>query len=108
MMTPEQRILAKLLLIEQEMKNIELWQLESPTEQAFESVEPFCIDTMSAHEWLQWVLIPRLSSMIEREMPLPNTFAIAPYYEEAFKEDKSRDVTDLLNHLRELDAMFKS
>ncbi|MEQ5186513.1 YqcC family protein [Providencia alcalifaciens] len=46
--------------------------------------------------------------MIESETPLPNTFAIAPYYEEAFKEDKSRDVTDLLNHLRELDAMFKS
>ena len=69
MMTPEQRILAKLLLIEEEMKNIELWQLESPAEQAFESVEPFCIDTMSAHEWLQWVLIPRLSSMIENEMP---------------------------------------
>jgi uncharacterized protein YqcC (DUF446 family) len=108
MMTPEQRILAKLLLIEEEMKNIELWQLGSPTEQAFESIEPFCIDTMSAHEWLQWVLIPRLSSMIENNMPLPHAFSIAPYYEEAFKDDESRDFTDLLNHLRELDAMFKS
>ncbi|MBI6529333.1 YqcC family protein [Proteus vulgaris] len=107
-MTPEQRILAKLLLIEEEMKNIELWQLGAPTEQAFESTEPFCIDTMSAHEWLQWVLIPRLSSMIKNEIPLPNSFAITPYYEEAFKDDESRDFTDLLNHLRELDAIFKS
>ncbi|WP_193017206.1 YqcC family protein [Proteus sp. FME41] len=107
-MTPEHHILAKLRLIEGEMKNIELWQAESPTEKAFESTEPFCIDTMSALEWLQWVLIPRLSSMIERGMSLPSEFSITPYYEEAFKDDESRNFADLLNHLRELDAMFKS
>ena len=40
-------------------------------------------------------------------MALPTAFAIAPYYEEAFKDDETRDYVDLLNHLRELDALFK-
>jgi len=62
---------------------------------------------MEAHEWLQWVLIPRLSSLIDTGMALPTAFAIAPYYEEVFKDDETRDYVDLLNHLRELDALFK-
>ncbi|HEK3019309.1 TPA: YqcC family protein [Proteus mirabilis] len=106
-MTSEQHILARLLLIEEEMKNIGLWQLDAPNDEAFASSEPFCIDTMEAHEWLQWVLIPRLSSLIDTGMALPTAFAIAPYYEEVFKDDETRDYVDLLNHLRELDALFK-
>ncbi|WP_431031585.1 YqcC family protein [Proteus mirabilis] len=106
-MTSEQHILARLLLIEEEMKNIGLWQLDAPNDEAFASSEPFCIDTMEAHEWLQWVLIPRLSSLIDSGMALPTAFAITPYYEEAFKDDETRDYVDLLNHLRELDALFK-
>ncbi len=106
-MTSEQHILARLLLIEEEMKNIGLWQLDAPNDEAFASSEPFCIDTMEAHEWLQWVLIPRLSSLIDSGMALPTAFAIAPYYEEVFKDDETRDYVDLLNHLRELDALFK-
>ncbi|HEK0729983.1 TPA: YqcC family protein [Proteus mirabilis] len=106
-MTSEQHILARLLLIEEEMKNIGLWQLDAPNDEAFASSEPFCIDTMEAHEWLQWVLIPRLSSLIDSGMALPTAFTIAPYYEEAFKDDETRDYVDLLNHLRELDALFK-
>ncbi|HID9641316.1 TPA: YqcC family protein [Proteus mirabilis] len=106
-MTSEQHILARLLLIEEEMKNIGLWQLDAPNDEAFASSEPFCIDTMEAHEWLQWVLIPRLSSLIDSGMALPTAFAIAPYYEEAFKDDETRDYVNLLNHLRELDALFK-
>lgn len=106
-MTPEQRVLAKLLLVEDEMKNIGLWQSEPPCDGAFESKEPFCIDTMSAHEWLQWVLIPRLSAMIESGVELPRAFSISPYYEEAFKDDETQDYTVLLDHLRALDAIFE-
>ena len=79
-MTSEQHILARLLLIEEEMKNIGLWQLDAPNDEAFASSEPFCIDTMESHEWLQLVLIPRLSSLIDSGMALPTAFAIAPYY----------------------------
>ncbi|NAC33184.1 YqcC family protein, partial [Escherichia coli] len=45
--------------------------------------------------------------LIDSGMALPTAFAIAPYYEEAFKDDETRDYVDLLNHLRELDALFK-
>lgn len=107
-MTTERDILAKLRLIEEEMRNIGLWQEQSPSDEAFASREPFCIDTMDSHEWLQWVLIPRLSSLIDEGLALPNAFAISPYYEEAFKDDDSRDYIDLLNHLRELDTFFGS
>ena len=40
-MTSEQHILARLLLIEEEMKNIGLWQLDAPNDEAFASSEPF-------------------------------------------------------------------
>jgi 23S rRNA-/tRNA-specific pseudouridylate synthase len=33
-------------------------------------------------EWLQWVLIPRMHQLLESE-PLPQNFAVAPYYEMA-------------------------
>lgn len=105
-MTSVHPVLAKLQLIEDEMKKIDLWQIEAPSEASFQSIQPFCIDTMQAHEWLQWVLIPRLTSVIDSGMPLPTTFAISPYYEETYKDDETRDYVDLLNHLRELDALF--
>lgn len=40
-MTSEQHILARLLLIEEEMKNIGLWQLDAPNDEAFCKLRAF-------------------------------------------------------------------
>ncbi|ELX8380907.1 YqcC family protein [Providencia vermicola] len=107
-MNIEQRIIEKLCHIEEEMKSKALWRELPPSPEAFESTEPFSIDTMEAIEWLQWVLIPRLYAIIEQGAVLPSAFAIAPYFEEAYKHDEEEQYQLLLMHLRELDSFFNS
>ncbi|KGQ27224.1 anhydro-N-acetylmuramic acid kinase [Gallibacterium anatis] len=72
--------------LQQIMQQHQLWQLQPPPASAFESQQPFALDTMEATEWLQWVFIPRMSALIEAEAPLPTAIAISPYLEEALKE----------------------
>ncbi|WP_086112834.1 YqcC family protein [Xenorhabdus beddingii] len=104
-MSIEKHILHQLQLIEATMKTVGLWQNYPPKPEAFESTQPFSIDTMSAEEWLQWVLIPRMQALIEQKANLPTSFAIAPYFEESYKE-KTECYLPLLEHLRALDNLF--
>ncbi|MBC8652735.1 YqcC family protein [Providencia vermicola] len=107
-MNIEQRIIEKLCHLEEEMKLKSLWNEQPPSPEAFKSVEPFCIDTMEASEWLQWVLIPRLQILIEQKAVLPTSFAVAPYFEEAYKHDEEERYTLVIHHLRELDGLFSA
>ncbi|WP_434527003.1 YqcC family protein [Photorhabdus asymbiotica] len=105
-MSTEKQILHILQLIEKTMREINLWQEYPPKAEAFESVEPFSIDTMLAEEWLQWVLIPRMYALLEQGTELPAAFVIAPYFEESYKEDTTSRYHQLLEHLRALDRLF--
>ncbi|MEQ4623761.1 YqcC family protein [Providencia manganoxydans] len=107
-MNIELRIIEKLRHIEEEMRAKSLWNEYPPSPEAFESTEPFSIDTMEATEWLQWVLIPRLYALIEQNAVLPSAFAITPYFEEAYKHDEEAQYCLLLEHLRELDSFFST
>ena len=63
------------------------------------------MDTLEPFEWLQWVLIPRLHALLDSGQPLPQTFAIAPYYEVApGVSHPYRDI--MLPYLQQLDALF--
>lgn len=60
---------------------------------------------MEPLEWLQWVLIPRMRQLLESGMPLPQNFAVAPYYEMAL--DNAHPVRErVLAELLLLDALF--
>lgn len=74
--------------VERLMRQNGLWSECPPALSSFDSVEPFCIDTMSPQEWLQWVFVPRMRAILESHQPLPTRIAIAPYYEEAFSESQ--------------------
>jgi uncharacterized protein YqcC (DUF446 family) len=87
-MTKHQQITAILTDIENEMRAVDLWQGQPPAAEAFESELPFAVDTMNAHEWLQWILIPRLYAMIEQGAALPSAFQIAPYFEEHYRGNR--------------------
>ncbi|XBS68988.1 YqcC family protein [Acerihabitans sp. KWT182] len=90
-----------LLDIEQTMRALSIWQSQPPARTAFESVEPFCIDTMQAQEWLQWILLPRMHALLDKRAPLPTRFSISPYFEEALP-----DAEPLLIRLRRLDSLL--
>lgn len=94
-----------LFAIEQVLRDNQLWQGVAPQPEAFESTQPFCMDTLHPHEWLQWVLIPRMHALIDSKQPLPSAFAIAPYYEMALEASHSAR-EPLLAALQELDVLF--
>ena len=87
--------------IEQVMRDDKLWHATPPEAEAFESKEPFSVDTMSAEQWLQWVLVPRMYALLEAQGPLPTRFAITPYFEVAMPE-----ALRLLTQLQRLDDLL--
>lgn len=104
-MSIQNQVRHRLQAIEQSMRDLALWQVSPPNPDAFSSIEPFCIDSMLAEEWLQWVLLPRMYALLDSGAPLPTRFAIAPYFEEALK-DKQPNCISLLSQLQQLDALL--
>lgn len=100
-MSTENQIREILQDIEQVMRELSLWHATVPEPAAFESQEPFSVDTLSAEQWLQWVLIPRMYALLAAEAPLPTRFAITPYYEVALPEQ-----VRLHNALQRLDDLL--
>ncbi|AHM72439.2 YqcC family protein [Yersinia hibernica] len=105
-MNTENQVRQSLQNIELAMRAIDLWQAAPPEIEAFESHEPFSIDTMAAEQWLQWVLIPRMYALLEAKGPLPTRFAITPYFEEALSGEGRPDCTVLLVELQRLDDLL--
>ena len=86
--------------LEDVLRTEKYWQNLSPTAEALSSVEPFCIDTLSCTEWLQWIYIPRLRVIIEQCSDLPVGAQVYPYIEEALA---GLDVTGILDVIARLD-----
>lgn len=106
-MTTHDRVRQQLHALEALLCEHNHWRLDEPAEHFFTSTQPFCMDTMEPVEWLQWVLIPRMHTLIDNAQPLPQAFAVAPYYEMALAADHpQREI--LLTALQELDALFTS
>ncbi len=69
-----------LIDLECELRRAQLWATEAPSSTALASIEPFCVDTMSFNEWLQFVFLPRMHTLLTNQQPLPeqcNITAIA-------------------------------
>ena len=74
-----------LIDIEAQLRQLGLWDKIPPSSQALASTEPFCVDTLSLPQWLQFVFIPTIYQMLEAGDPLPERCGIAPMAEEYFK-----------------------
>ena len=104
-MTLHDSVRDRLRAIEALLRETEHWQATAPDSSAFASDKPFCLDTLEPLEWLQWVLIPRMHQLLESGQPLPQNFAVAPYYEMAL--DQAHPVSESkLAELLLLDALF--
>lgn len=88
--------------IELVLKESELWSDELPEEFVLNSREPFCIDTMTGPQWLQWIFLPKMTLFIDTNIPLPTRFALTPYFEESLPEGNEI----LLSLLQELDLLL--
>ena len=104
-MSKRTQMLTLLDQIEGCMRTMELWESVSPPPAAFESVQPFCIDTMVFSQWLQWIFVARFRAILEGAHSLPDGCGIAPMAEEALN-GMDCDVVELIRLLREFDRLF--
>jgi uncharacterized protein YqcC (DUF446 family) len=71
MRTTRERIQAKIAEIEHEMKRVGYWQSEPLLPEQYEFRSAFAMDTMAFSQWLQFIFIPRVKSMIETGEKFP-------------------------------------
>lgn len=90
------QLLKKLLvLLEQRLLQTGHWQVQPPPAEAFNSPEPFCVDSMNLQQWLRYVFIPRLQAMIDANAPLPDSCAITAQVEMALNCNKKARVMEV-------------
>ncbi|WP_104201670.1 YqcC family protein [Billgrantia saliphila] len=77
-MTVHEELDVALRRLEATMKATNMWRMSAPDTEAFESQQPFCIDTMALPQWLRFVFIARLDALIEAEAPMPEKCDVAP------------------------------
>lgn len=98
-------IAEQLLLIERELRVQGWWDEVSPTAEALSSVEPFSVDTLDFHQWLQWIFLVRMKQILEQDLPLPNASGILEMAEMVYA-DKPSESLDLRNALKKFDQLI--
>lgn len=102
-MSREAQVKQLLPQIEAEMRSLQLWAATPPSKQALASTQPFCVDTLHFHEWVQWLMLPRLTQMLDAGTALPQNSNMHAMAEEAFKQVDA-DCKQLLALIEQLDS----
>ncbi len=92
--------------LEHSLKALNLWSDTSPSVTALASCQPFCIDTLTFPQWLQFVLLVRIRALLVAGLPLPVVSGIAPMAEEYVKP-LGGDTNALVTLLQQLDAQLQ-
>jgi uncharacterized protein YqcC (DUF446 family) len=71
METTRERIQAKIAEIEEEMKRIGYWQSEPLRPKQYQFRMAFAMDAMAFSQWLQFIFIPRVNSILESGEKFP-------------------------------------
>lgn len=87
------------------MRRIGLWQQTRPDSEALESIAPFCHDTLTFEQWLQWVFLPKMKHVIETGEDFPTTSDIHPLAEYRFAQ-LPQQTTRLLDLIQQFDLLI--
>lgn len=101
-----EEIIELLRQMEQELRRLQLWEDEAPAEEDLASTLPFAHDRLEFHQWLQWILLPRMRQLCRGSGPLPTSSGIAPMAEVQLAP-WGADAGTLLGLLRELDRRLE-
>ena len=93
-----------LIDIEAQLRQLGLWDKIPPSTEALASDQPFCVDTLTLPQWLQFVFLPTIYGMLEEDAPLPDRCGIAPMAEEYFRGSglSCEGLVELLENIDEL------
>ncbi len=69
------------------------------------SDQPFAIDTLTLPQWLQFIFLPTMYSLLETGDALPTQCGITPAAEEFFRGSR-QPVTPLLVALKRVDSLL--
>lgn len=91
-----------LLLLERELRALNLWSDNPPSDEQLNSGVPFGAGVIEFEQWLQWVFVAKLKTLIEQGQALPQVSGIQPMAEEYYKHDVVR-FQGLIKLLGEID-----
>lgn len=74
-----------LIDIEAHLRQLGQWDNVPPSAAALASEEPFCVDTLTLPQWLQFIFLPALYRLMEQDKTLPGRSGIAPMAQEYFR-----------------------
>lgn len=100
-----QNIQQLLSSLKQELQTLQLWQISRPSIKALSSTQPFGIDTLSFEQWLQFIFIERMETMVKAGQPLPTAISICPIAEEKFKH-LGDSASKLINLIADIDQLL--
>lgn len=107
--TRHSQVASLLIDLEMELRRLQWWQAQRPSAEALASTVPFCVDTLSFDQWLQFVFLPTLQQMIELGMALPSNCQITPMAEEFVRssaDHSTQSAEPLLAALTALDRLM--
>lgn len=91
--------------LEAELRGADLWAVQSPTDVALRSVQPFGCDMLRCEQWLQWIFLPRMRSLLRAGAAPPGSSSISNYAEESLPVAEPGK-TRVLEILREIDRQI--
>lgn len=93
--------------LQNELEKLSLWQAEPPALSALQSTQPFAVDTLNFHQWLQFIMIPRMHTMVRNQQPLPTDIATSPMAAQVYKDSLDTH-HELIRILRKLDILLSN
>ena len=98
-------IAAILIDIEAQLRQLGQWDKVSPSAEALASNQPFCVDTLTLPQWLQFVFLPTMYRLLDAGEPLPDRCGITPMAEEYFR-GTGLPSADLIGALVQVDKLL--
>ena len=95
-----------LIDIECELRRGGFWQTETPPASVLASIEPFAVDTLDFHQWLQFIFLPRMRELIDARQVLQEQCNITAMAEVVWA-DETRAIT-VINALRQFDETINN
>lgn len=90
--------------IEDEMKRIGYWSAEPPPDSAYQAQQAFAMDRMTFAQWLQFILIPRVHTLLDEKGAFPAQSMVGT---QAIREfDGDEGASKLVQLLNEFDLLF--
>ena len=84
------------------------WSAIGISDEALNSQQPFCLDTMNFSQWLQFVFIPRMQALIDAQQVLPS-FVKGQGIEPMASQFYSNEAADqsIIQLIRQLDDLLQ-